>query len=91
MKTPNITPAQILGLVTALGGQAVAFGLLDGQQEQLVVSAVTAAVGIAVKLADAIIRHGRSRALNGQIAAAITHEATAPAAPTNAVPLTTTT
>lgn len=65
MKTPSITPAQIAALLTALGGQAVAFGLLTGTREQTIVSAATAAVAIVWKLADAIIRHGRSRALAG--------------------------
>jgi hypothetical protein len=65
VSTPSVTPAQILGLITAFGGLAVAYGLIGNHTEQLVVAAVAAAVGIAFKLADAIIRHGRSRALTG--------------------------
>lgn len=75
MTTPNITPAQIGALVTALGGQAVAWGLLDGSREQTVVAIATAALGAAWKLADAIIRNGRARSLHGVQAAAIAEEA----------------
>jgi len=89
MSTPNITPAQIVGFVTALGGVALAFGLLNGAQDRVIVSAVCAAVGIALKISDAIIRHGRSRALTGLQAAAINADsspsaATAAPAPTPA-------
>jgi hypothetical protein len=88
--TPNVTPAQVGALVTAIGGQAVAFGLLSGTREQTIVAITTAAIGVAWKLADAIIRNGRSRSLHGAEAAAITEEgrldaAGAPAA-TSAAP-----
>lgn len=74
MNTPNVTPAQIGALLTALGGQAVAWGLLDGSREQTVVAIATAAVAVGWKLADAIIRNGRSRSLHGAQAAAIAAE-----------------
>ena len=81
MRTPNITPAQVLGICTSLGGMAVAFGVLTGSQERVTVAAACAAIGIALKIADAIIRHGRSRSLNG-LQAALVSQAAPPASAT---------
>jgi hypothetical protein len=75
VNTPDITPAQIAAWLTGLGGQAVAFGLLNGHTEQLVVSIGTISLAAVWKIADAIIRHGRSSSLHGAQAAAINQEA----------------
>ncbi len=61
MKTPDITPAQIGALIVGLGGQAVAYGWISSPREQLGVSIITGVLGVGWKLADAIIRNGRSR------------------------------
>lgn len=82
MSTPSITPAQIGALTVALGGQAVAFGLLSGHTEQLVVSIGSWAIAGVWKLADAWIRHGRSKAAAVQLLEQLaTKTATPPAAP----------
>lgn len=80
MSTPSITSAQLVGLATALGGLAVAFGVVDNPQRQAIVAAVTAATGIGLHIADAIIRHGRSRSLAG-MQAAIVNRSTGTATP----------
>lgn len=61
--TPEITTAQIVAFVTALLTQLVNFGLLSGAQEHRVIGLAGILVPFALLLADAIIRHGRSRAL----------------------------
>lgn len=64
MKTPDVTPAQILAMVTFVAGQLVAFGLLDARREQLVISIASTAIAAAWKIADAVIRNGRAHALS---------------------------
>ena len=71
MKTPNITPAQIGALLTFVVGQAVAFGWLPGSREQTIVSVGSIVVAVALKFADAIIRHGRAGALAAAKTAAL--------------------
>lgn len=61
--TPDITPAQVLAVIVAVGTQLVNFGLLSGVQEHRIVGLAGILVPFAWLLADAIIRHGRSRAL----------------------------
>ena len=69
MKTPDITPAQIVGLVqpfvTATLGLLVAFGVHMTDAQQTAVIGFTAAlatfVSTGIFIADAIIRNGRAK------------------------------
>lgn len=61
--TPDLTPAQLVAVVTAVVTQLVNFGLLSGRVEHLVVGLAGILVPFAWIVGDAIIRHGRSRAL----------------------------
>lgn len=60
--TPDITPAQIGALLTFIGGQAVAFGLIGNTKEQALVSAGSTIVAAVWKLADALLRGSRAQA-----------------------------
>lgn len=63
MKSPDITPAQIIAVVTSLVGLFVSQGLIDNNLSQLIVGMASILVPFGWLVADAIIRHGRSRAL----------------------------
>lgn len=67
MQTPDITKAQIGAVLTFIGGQAVAFGWLTTPREQLLVSIGSTVIAAVWKLADAWIRHGRSKAAAVQL------------------------
>jgi len=60
VKRPDITPAQIIGLVPVVASLLKAFGVYDlsPEQQQALQDAVTA--GLALIGADAVIRVGRS-------------------------------
>lgn len=60
---PNITPAQIVGMIAAVVTQLVGIGLIDSMTEKKIVGIAGIVVPALLFLADAIIRHGRSRAL----------------------------
>jgi len=74
---PDLTPAQLVAALTWVVAQAVAFGYLDTQRSQLVLSVGSTVIAAAWKIADAIIRNGRAKAM--------AVKATAPAAPTTTV------
>lgn len=61
--TPSITPAQIVAVVTAVAGLLVDGQWVSGHVMHLVVGLAAILVPFGLVLADAIIRHGRSRAL----------------------------
>lgn len=75
LKTPDVTPAQLVAIVSAIIGVAVAFGapITDAQSAALV--GLAGVVASALLVGDAVIRNGRAR-----VAAA----ATAAAGPRNA-------
>jgi hypothetical protein len=60
---PDLTPAQLVAALTWVVSQAVAFKVLDTQTSQLVLSVGSTAIVAAWKIADAIIRNGRAKAL----------------------------
>lgn len=62
MKTPDITPAQIISAVLFVVGQLVAFGLLSQGDGQLAASIATTVVPVVWTISDMLIR--RSRAAN---------------------------
>jgi hypothetical protein len=63
LATPDITPAQILAAVAAVCGLLVANGVIDNRTEKLITGIAAIVLPLAWVIADAIIRHGRSRAL----------------------------
>lgn len=60
---PKITQAQLVAIAGWIVAQLVAFNLVDGRSSQLAISITATALAAALKIADSIIRHGRSRAL----------------------------
>ena len=60
---PDVTPAQLAVVAAWIVAQAVSYGYLDVRYQQLAVSIGATVLGVAWKLADAIIRNGRSKAL----------------------------
>lgn len=60
---PDLTPAQIVAAIAAIVAQLVNSQLIDGHTEHLIVGLAGVIVPAAWMIADAIIRHGRSRAL----------------------------
>lgn len=62
-KMPDITPAQIAAVLTFVVGQLVAFGLVDSQHEQVLISAGSTILAAAWKLADAYLRGSRAKAV----------------------------
>jgi hypothetical protein len=58
-KTPDLTPAQLVGLVSAAIGTASAFGFTLTAVQQHVLIADAGIIG-ALVLGDAVVRHGRA-------------------------------
>lgn len=77
MKTPDITPAQIVALIqpfiTATIGLLVAFGIDMTEVQQTAILGFTAALATIVStglfIADAVIRAGRARVAAAQVTA----------------------
>lgn len=63
LQTPDISPAQLLSMLTAIVGLVVSLGFVDNDRAQAFLAAASVVVPIAWIWADALIRHGRSRAL----------------------------
>lgn len=65
MQTPDITPAQVIAGITAILGAIVVLFKLDMSEAQqaALITIIATLVPIGFVVADAIIRHGRSRAL----------------------------
>lgn len=79
LKTPDITPAQVLSVLAAVAAQAIAYGALSPHTGQFLVSIAGLIVPFTWTAADAIIRHGRARA-GATLAAARAVPPPAPAA-----------
>lgn len=63
MNTPDITKAQIVATLQAVIAVALAFGLSLTPAQQVAILGLAGIVAGTLHIADAIIRHGRSRAL----------------------------
>lgn len=63
MKMPDITLAQLTAALAWIVAQAVATGLVDNDQAQLILQVGSTGLSAVWVIADAIIRNGRSRAL----------------------------
>lgn len=61
-KTPVVTQAQIAAVITFIVTQIVAFGWVDNDQAQVLISAGGTLVAVAWKLADAFLRGSRAKA-----------------------------
>ena len=62
-RMPDVTPAQLVAALGWVVSQAVAFGWLDTMKSQLVLSAGSTVIFAAWKIADAVIRSGRAKAV----------------------------
>jgi hypothetical protein len=62
-KMPDLTLAQILAGLTTVIGLFASQGLITNQQEKLITGIAAVVLPIVLVAADAVIRHGRSRAL----------------------------
>lgn len=62
-RMPDVTPAQITALLGWIVSQAVAYGWLDTRYSQVVLSAGSTILFAAWKIADALIRNGRAKAV----------------------------
>lgn len=60
---PDITLVQLTAAIGWVAAQAVAIGAIDNNQEQLLVMIGSTVVAAAWKIADAIIRNGRAKAV----------------------------
>lgn len=69
MKTPDITPAQILAVIAFGLTQLVAYGLIDGTVQQAALSAAGTIVPAIWALADAFIRRSRAHVAAAKISA----------------------
>lgn len=61
MKTPDITPAQIVAIIQPIITCAVAFGAPISEAQTSALIGLAAALSTALTLGDAIIRNGRAR------------------------------
>jgi hypothetical protein len=62
-RMPNITQGQIAALLTFIVSQAVAFGWVDNETSQVLVSAGGTIVAAAWKIADALLRGKRAQTM----------------------------
>jgi hypothetical protein len=60
---PDVTPAQVTAFLSWIVSQAVAWGWLDTRYSQIVLSAGSTILFAAWKIADALIRNGRAKAV----------------------------
>lgn len=63
IQMPNITQAQIFSALQFALGQLLIMGLVNDTQAALIAQIGNATISFAWIIGDAIIRHGRSRAL----------------------------
>jgi uncharacterized membrane protein len=69
VKLPDITLAQILAVFGWIVAQAVAYGFLDSEHSQVLLSAGATVIAAIWKLADAWLRTGRNNARAAALAA----------------------
>jgi len=60
-KTPDITLAQILAAVGWVVAQLVTMGVVDNNTSQFILQVASTGITAAWMIADAVIRHGRSK------------------------------
>ncbi len=70
-KTPDITPAQIVAALGAILTELLNAALISSRIDHLIVGLAGIVVPFAWILGDAIIRHGRSRALTPTASATV--------------------
>lgn len=69
--TPDITPAQILAVVGSVATELLNAAFISSRVDHLVVGLAGVLVPFAWIIGDAIIRHGRSRALTPTASATV--------------------
>lgn len=62
MKTPDLTPAQLISSLAALVGLFVSQGLVSNDKAKLIGGVASIVIPAVWQLADAVIRQGRARA-----------------------------
>jgi hypothetical protein len=90
VKTPDTTTAQIVSIIGAVVGLAVAFALVDDKTGQAVIGAASVIVPSAYLLADSIIRNGRARSMQAPTQISIAPAPSGPSAginPSGATPI----
>ena len=65
-KTPDITPAQLIAIVGAIIGVAVAAGLPPSRDLQDRIIQLVSVLAPLLIVGDGIVRHGRSRSLSAK-------------------------
>lgn len=63
LKTPDMTPAQLVAIVGAIVAVAVSFGVPISAGERDAILQLAAILGSVLFASDALIRHGRSRSM----------------------------
>jgi hypothetical protein len=63
MKMPDVTLAQLLAAFTWVAGEIATMGIADQETTKVILTVGLTVIAAAWKVADAIIRNGRSRAL----------------------------
>jgi hypothetical protein len=87
LKTPDITPAQLVAAFSAVVGLVLTARYIDDRLAQLLVGVGAIVIPIAWTLADALIRRGRSNVVAAQAHADALRAINSPAAsPTLKVP-----
>jgi hypothetical protein len=61
VSTPDITPAQVVSTIGGVIGVLLAAAVIDGHTAKLIVGLASIVIPFGWQLADAIIRHGRSK------------------------------
>lgn len=68
MTHPDITPAQVVAAIGGIVGVLLTATVIDGQTAKLVTGLASILVPIGFVIADAIIRHGRSKVAAAMVA-----------------------
>lgn len=69
MKTPDITPAQIIAGISTVIGLLVTDQWIDGRLGKLLTGLASVLVPVGFLIADAVIRHGRAKIEAAKVAA----------------------
>lgn len=67
MSTPNLTPAQLVASATSIVGLFVTQGAVTNETGKIIGGLASILIPLAWLIADAIIRHGRSKIVAAQV------------------------
>jgi hypothetical protein len=63
MKTPDVTPTQVMAMITFVVTQIVAFGWIDNDAAEIVLSGAGTILPVAFVFVDMLLRKNRAQAL----------------------------